>query len=114
MLDLDGERSLARVFFSADDSFRGERLAQALPRRLREEGFRGCTLFHSTLGFGTNRRIHADLVEVSAPHGLVLEVVDTAERIEALLALLDEMLTEGLVTVERARVLRYRGGGPSA
>lgn len=112
MRTIDGEQLLARIFFGEDDAFHGERLVHALPKRLRSEGFAGCTTFRSHMGFGARRRMHVDLVEVSPPHGVVIEVVDEAPRIEALLALLDEMLPDGMVTIERARVLRYRPGPP--
>ena len=110
MRDIDGERVLARVFFDEGDTWDGKGLVDALPERLRSEGFAGCTTFRSILGFGHRRRLHADHVEVSPPHGIVVEVVDDDARIERLLAILDEMLPDGMVTIERARVIRVRAG----
>jgi hypothetical protein len=108
MRTLDGEQVLARVFFTEADRSDGKRLVSALPERLRAEGYAGCTVFRSQHGYGLHHRVHTDFSEVSPPHGLVLEIVDTPERVDRLLALLDEILPEGLVTLERARVLRYR------
>jgi PII-like signaling protein len=110
MRELDGEQVLARVFFDESDRHAGRLLVELLPERLRAGGFAGSTLFRSIHGFGLHRRVHTDMAEISPAHGLVLEVVDTQERIDTLLLILDEVLAEGLVTLERARVLRYRGG----
>lgn len=112
MRTIDGEQMLARVFFRDGDAWNGERLVHALPKRLRSEGFAGCTMFRSTMGFGVNGRLHVDLVEGSPPNGFIVEVVDDAARIDQLLALLDEMLEEGMVTIERARVVAYRADPP--
>jgi PII-like signaling protein len=114
MRTLDGDQFLARVFFAEDDHYRGHRLVKLLPERLRGEGFAGCTIFRSAHGFGLHHRLHTDVAEVSPAHGLILEVVDDEPRIERLLAILDEVLVEGLVTVERAHVVRYRAGTADA
>lgn len=110
---LDGEQSLVRIFIGESDLWHHQPLATALLERLRREGFAGATVLHGSAGFGARSIIHAaHILRLSEDLPIVIEVVDSAERVEALLPILDEMVQEGLVTVEKVRVLRYtpRGG----
>lgn len=108
---LDGEQVLARVYFGESDKWHRRPLGAALIERLRGEGFAGATLFHGTAGFGARSVIHSShILRLSEDLPVVLEVVDTEEQMERLVPILDEMVHEGLVTMERVRVLKYEAG----
>lgn len=110
---LDGERMLVRVFVGDDDKWHGKPLWRALVDRLRSEGFAGATVVHGVAGFGARSVVHtASLVELSADLPVVIEVVEDEAHVDRLTAILDEMMQDGLVTVEKVRVLRYAPGKP--
>lgn len=108
MRTLTGEQTMARIFFGESDKWHHQSLETALLERLRREGFAGATVFRGVAGFGANSVIHTSrLLELSSDLPVVVEVVDSEEHIEKLLPILDEMLDDGLVTMEKVRVLRY-------
>lgn len=106
---LDGEQVLVRIFLGEADKWHHRPLAIALVERLRREGFAGATVFRGTAGFGAKSVLHtADLLRLSGDLPVLIEVVDTDEHVQQkLLPILDEMVGEGLVTLEKVRVLRY-------
>jgi PII-like signaling protein len=109
MRSLTGEQIMVRIFFGESDKWKHQSLEVALLERLRSEGFAGATVFRGVAGFGANSVVHtAHLLDLSGDLPVVLEVVDTEEHIEKLIPILDEMLDDGLVTMERVRVLRYK------
>jgi PII-like signaling protein len=108
---LDGEQVLVRVFIGESDRWRHQPLSLALLERLRREGFAGATIFQGIGGFGARSVLHTShILRLSEDLPVVIEIVDTEEHIDRLLPILDEMVTEGLVTLERARVLKYSPG----
>ncbi|HKF45086.1 MAG TPA: DUF190 domain-containing protein [Thermoanaerobaculia bacterium] len=108
---LDGEQVLARIFVGESDKWHHQPLTTALLERLRREGFAGATVFQGIAGFGARSVLHTThILRLSEDLPIVIEVVDTQERIERLLVLLDEMVPEGLVTLEKARVVKYSPG----
>lgn len=110
---LDGEQVLARIFIGESDQWHHQPLYRALVERLRREGFAGATAFRGIEGFGARSIVHtAHILDLSSDLPVVVEVVDTEEHIQRLLGILDEMVGEGgvLVTLERARVVRYGPG----
>lgn len=108
---LDGEQVLVRIFIGESDRWRGRPLSMALLERLRQEGFAGATVFQAVAGFGARSVLHTShLMRLSEDLPVVLEVVDTEEHVERLIPILDEMVVEGLVTMEKARVLKYSPG----
>ena len=110
MRALEGEQVMVRIFFGESDKWKHRPLETALLERLRAEGFAGATVFRGVAGFGANSVIHTThLLDLSTDLPVVIEVVDTAEQIEKLMPILDEMLVDGLVTMERVRVLKYKG-----
>lgn len=116
---LDGEQVLARIFIGESDKWHHQPLYRAIVERLRKEGFAGATVFRGLEGFGASSIVHtAHILDLSSDLPVVIEVVDTEERVQRLLAILDEMVTGGvLVTLEKARVVRYGpgdGGKPPA
>ena len=108
MRTLTGEQLMVRIFFGESDKWKHQPLETALLERLRREGFAGATAFRGVAGFGANSVIHTThLLEMSSDLPMVMEVVDTEEQVERLLPILDEMLDDGLVTIEKVRVVRY-------
>jgi PII-like signaling protein len=108
MRTLTGEQQLVRIFFGESDRWKHQPLETALLERLRREGFAGATVLRGVGGFGAHSVIHTThLLELSSDLPVLIEVVETEEKIEQLLPILDEMLGDGLVTIERVRVLRY-------
>lgn len=108
MRTLDGEQILVRIFIGESDRWHGHSLATALVDRLRKEGFAGTTVFHGVAGFGAQSILHtASILRLSEDLPVVLEVVDTEEKVQTLLPILDEMVGGGLVTMEKVRVLKY-------
>lgn len=111
MRTLDGEQLLVRIFLGESDRWHHRPLAEALVERLRAEGFAGATVFRGIAGFGARSVLHSThLLRLSEDLPVLVEVVDTAERVDALTTILDEMVGEGLVTMEKVRVLRYSAG----
>ena len=108
---LDGEQVLARIFVGESDKWHHQPLTTALLERLRREGFAGATVFQGIAGFGARSVLHtAHILRLSEDLPIVIEVVDTQERIDQLLVILDVMVPEGLVTLEKARVVKYSPG----
>lgn len=103
----DGQ--LLRIFIGESDRWRGKPLYEAIILKAREEGIAGATMLRGMMGFGANSRIHtAKILRLSEDLPIVVEIVDNAEKIERLLPLIDEMVQEGLVTLEKVRVIQYR------
>jgi len=108
---LDGEQVLARIFIGESDRWHRQPLSTALLERLRREGFAGATVFNAVAGFGARSVLHTShLLRLSEDLPVVIEVVDTEEHIDRLLPILDDMVSEGLVTLEKARVVKYAAG----
>jgi len=107
-----GERVLMRIHIGERDKFRGKPLYQHIVELLRSRHFAGATVFRGIMGFGASSRIHTDRFDVlSLDLPIVVEVIDTEERIEEILPELDAILGGGLITLERAKVILYRPGG---
>ena len=108
---LDGEQVLVRVFIGESDKWRHQPLSIALVERLRREGFAGATVFHGVAGFGARSVLHtSQILRLSEDLPVVIEIVDSREHVDRLIPILDEMVTEGLVTLETVRVLKYAPG----
>jgi|SRR5262245_3802119 len=108
---LDGEQVMVRIFIGESDKWHHQPLSLALLERFRKEGFAGATVFHGVAGFGARSVIHTThILRLSEDLPVVIEVVDTPEHIEKLNSILDEMVPEGLVTLEKVRVLKYAPG----
>lgn len=108
MRRLEGEQVLMRIFVGESDRWEKKPLYKALVDLFREEGFAGATVLRGVTGFGAASVVHTDsLLCLSQDLPLVIEVVDSEEKVEQILPRLDKMLQGGLVTLEKARVIRY-------
>ena len=106
---IEGQGKLLRIFIGESDTWHGRPLYEAIVRRLREEGLAGATVFRGIEGFGAHSRLHtARILRLSEDLPLLIEVVDNMEAIERVLPILDEMVSEGLVTMENVEIVAYR------
>jgi hypothetical protein len=113
-MKIEGEGKLVRIFIGESDRWHGKPLYQAIVERVRKEGLAGATVLRGIEGFGADSRLHtARLLRLSEDLPVVIEIVDSAEQIERILPALDEMVGEGMVTVERVEVIAYRGRAES-
>ncbi len=105
---LSGDQVLVRIFICESEKWHHQPLHVALLERLRKDGVAGATVFHGIAGFGAKSHLHtAHLLRLSEDLPVLIEVVDSEEHVERLKAVLDEMVPEGLVTMEKVQVLRY-------
>ena len=105
------EAELLRVFIGESDKFHGRPLYEVIVQRARETGMAGATVLRGTLGFGAHSRLHtAKILRLSVDLPIIVEIVDTLEKIEAFLPVVDEAVSEGLATLERVQIRFYRGG----
>jgi hypothetical protein len=101
---------LLRIFIGESDMEPGRDrpLYEAIVRRAREANLAGATVLRGPMGFGRHSRVHtAKLLELSTDLPIVIEIVDAEEKVEAFLPTVDDLVTEGLVTLEAVRILRY-------
>lgn len=104
-----GERTLMRIHIGERDKYHGKPLYQAIVELLRQRHYAGATVLRAIMGFGASSRIHTDRIELlSLDLPVIVECVETEEKIAAILPELDEMIGGGLITLERARVIMYR------
>jgi PII-like signaling protein len=113
MHGLKGERVLMRIHIGERDKFDGKPLYAAIVELLRRRHYAGATVLRAIMGFGASSTLHTDRIEVlSLDLPIVVECIETAERIDAILPELDEMIGGGLITLERANVIMYRPHPP--
>jgi len=109
MHGLKGERVLMRIHIGERDKFEGEPLYWAIVQLLRKRHYAGATVTRGIMAFGASSRIHAaKFLELSLDLPIVIECVETQERIDAILPELDTMVSGGLITLERVNVVMYR------
>ena len=108
-----GERVLMRIHVGEQDKFEGKPLYQQIVELLRKKKYAGCTAFRGIMSFGATSKLHTDrFLELSLDLPVVIECVETEDRIKAILPELDNMIDGGLITLERARVIMYRPHRP--
>lgn len=106
---LEGEGKLLRIFIGESDRWHGRPLYEEIVRVAREQGMAGATVLRGLEGFGADSHLHTTrILRLSEDLPIVIEIVDTEERIDAILPLLDPMIAEGMVTVERVHIVAYR------
>ena len=109
MHGLTGERTLMRIHIGERDKYHGRPLYEAIVHLLRERHFAGATVLRGIAGFGATARVHTEKVlRLSLDLPLIVECVDTEEKIQSILPELDGMIGGGLITLERAKVIVYR------
>ncbi len=114
-MKLEGEGKLLRVFLGESDKVDGKSLYEALVVKAKEQGLAGSTVLRGIEGFGAASRIHtAKILRLSEDLPVVVEIVDTEEKIEAFMPTVDDLFQRsgsgGMVTLERAEVIRYTHG----
>ena len=99
---------LLRVFFGEDDTYKNLPLYEAIVLKAREMHLAGTTVLRGSVGFGHSSRIHTTkILRLSQDLPIVVELVDTQDKVDAFLPVLDEMMSSGLVTLEKVQVLQY-------
>jgi hypothetical protein len=113
-MELPRDAILLRIFIGETDRHRHRPLYEAIVLKARETHLAGATVLRGPMGYGRSSRLHtAKILRLSEDLPLLIEIVDTEEKVNAFLPVLDSMMTSGLVTLERVQVLRY-GGDPAA
>lgn len=113
-MKIPADGKLLRVFVGETDKWHGRPLYEAIVLLARKEGLAGATVLKGFMGFGRNSRIHTTkLLRLSEDLPVIVEIVDNEEKINGFLPRLDEMVREGLVTVEKANVILYRSNSDS-
>jgi PII-like signaling protein len=108
-MKLPEDALLLRIFIGESDHYKGKPLYEQIVLKARELNLAGATVLRGVMGFGADSRIHTTkLLELSLDMPMVIEVVDTEENINKLMPFVDETVTEGLVTLEKMRVIKYR------
>ncbi len=109
MLPKDG--TLLRIFVGESDKCQGRPLYEWIVRKAREQGLAGATVLRGLEGFGAHSRLHtAKILRLSTDLPIVVEIVDTEEKIQAFLPAIDDAIGEGLATLEKVEVRFYRSG----
>ncbi len=112
-MTLPKQGKLLRIFIGENDRHEGLPLYEWIVRRARENGLAGATVLRGLEGYGAHSRLHnAKILRLSSDLPLVVEIVDTEEKIQSFLPLIDDAVGEGLATVERVEVHFYRSGRP--
>jgi hypothetical protein len=112
-MKIEGEGKLLRVFIGESDRYAGQPLFEAIVRKARELGLAGATVWQGIEGFGARSRIHtAKILRLSEDLPIIVEIVDSEEKIRALLPHIDAMMeaagSSGLVTLEKVEIIKYQ------
>jgi PII-like signaling protein len=112
-MNLPENALLLRIFLGESDTHEGRPLYEAIVLAARRQGLAGATVLRGAMGFGRSSRLHtAKILRLSEDLPLIIEIVDVEARIEAFLPTLKAMVGSTLVTLEKARVLRYGDADP--
>jgi PII-like signaling protein len=107
-MQIPRDAMLLRIFFGEDDKFGKLPLYEAIVLKARELHLGGATVLRGHVGFGHSSHVHTTkILRLSQDLPIVVEIVDSQEKIDAFLPILDEMMSSGLVTLERVQVLQY-------
>lgn len=108
-MHLPEDGKLLRIFIGESDRWEHKPLYEAIVLKARELGLAGATVLRGPMGFGANSRLHtAKILRLSEDLPLIIEIVDSEEQIQLLLPHLDIMVKEGLVTLEKVQIIKYR------
>lgn len=110
IMELPHDSVLLRIFIGESDRFDGKPLYEAIVLKARTLHLAGATVLRGAMGFGKSSRLHTSkILRLSVDLPLVIEIVDSEEKIDAFLPVLEPMISGGMVTLERVRVIQYRG-----
>lgn len=108
-MKLPPEGQLLRIFIGESDKYKGEPLYEWIVIKAKEHGLAGATVLRGLMGFGANSRIHTSkILRLSLDLPIIVEIVDTPEKIKEFLSFIEPVVKEGLVTLEKAAVHIYR------
>ena len=108
-MKLEGTGLLVRIYLGESDHWHGRPLYQAIVERLRQRGVAGATVLRGIEGFGARQHVHSTrILSLSQDLPILVEAVDREEKVRAVLPELDEMLGDGLITLEKVEVITYR------
>jgi PII-like signaling protein len=108
---IPSEGKLLRIFIGEQDRWEGLPLYEAIVNHARQKGMAGATVLKGCMGFGCKSHMHtAKLLRLSEDLPIIIEIVDSEEKISGFLPSLDEMVKEGLITLEDVHVIMYRAG----
>ena len=108
MKKLTGENVLMRIFIGENDQYNNQPLYKVLVELFRKKGFAGATVIRGLSGFGAHSVYHTQkLLALSSDLPLIIEVVDTQEKIDTIMPEIDQMMGGGMITLEKATVIRY-------
>ena len=109
-MELPRDALLLRIFIGENDLYQGEPLYRAIVLKAREQQLAGATVFRGPMGFGKSSHLHTtDILRLSFDLPIVIEMVDTEEKIQGFLPTIKTMIGPGLVTVERVQAIFYKG-----
>ena len=108
-MKLPDEGKLLRIFVGESDTFKGKSLYEAIVLKARELNLAGATVFRGIMGYGASSRIHSiKLLRLSEDLPVMIEIVDSEDNINKILPFLDETVKEGLITIEKVTIIKYR------
>lgn len=108
MNELSGEQVLVRIYVGESDKSDGKPLYQAIVEMLRREKISGATVLRGIIGYGARSHLHtANILRLSQDLPIIIEVVDTGENIDRVLPQIEKSIGDGLITLEKVRVIRY-------
>ncbi len=111
-MKLPEEGTLLRIFIGELDHYKGKPLYEQIVFEARRLNLAGATVTRGIMGFGAHSRLHAaHLLRLSEDLPIIIEIVDTEEKIQKLIPFLDEAVEEGLITIEKVKVIKYRHKG---
>ena len=109
MRNFVGENLLIRIFIAEGDRFEHRPLYEALVEMLQKEGFAGATVLRGVCGFGAHAVYHSQkLLDLSADLPMIIEAIESEEKVNAVMPRIDAMMSGGMITMEKVRVIRYR------
>ena len=113
-MQISKQALLLRIFFGEDDKLEGRPLYEAIVLKAREMHLAGATVLRGPMGFGASSRLHTTkILRLSEDLPLLIEIVDSEEKINDFLPVLDRMMSSGLVTLEKVQVLQYGARKPT-
>ena len=111
-MNIPEEGYLLRIFVGESDRYGHHPLYESIVLKAREQGLAGATVLRGLMGFGKHSVLHtAKILRLSEDLPMIIDIVDSREKVENFLPLLDEMISDGLVTLERVKVLHYKAKG---